>query len=50
MYIQRKDQYNLETIDEFNTYKEASAMLKEYQLSDTSAQYYLSARACKGWQ
>ena len=40
-YIQRKDtQFNtLETVDEFSTYKEAHAMVKEYRLSDPYANY-----------
>jgi hypothetical protein len=48
-YIQRKGNEYLETIDEFETRKEAIAMLKEYRLSDTSAYYYLSSRACRAW-
>lgn len=48
-YIQRKDRNGLETVDEFDTYKEAKAMLAEYRLSDTSAMYYISSRACKAW-
>jgi len=49
IYIQRKDSYGLETVDELETRKEAREMLKEYQLSDKSASYYLSSRACKAW-
>ena len=49
-YIQRKDQYQLETVDEFETYKEAMEMLAEYRLSDPSAHYYISQRACKDWR
>lgn len=48
-YIQRKDGTMLETIDEFETFKEAIAMVKEYRLSDPSAEYYISSRACKDW-
>ena len=50
-YIQRADpQHNeLETVDQFETFKEALAMLKEYRLSDRSAYYYISQRACKDW-
>ena len=48
-YIQRKDSNGLETVDEFNTRKEAKAMLEEYRLSDWSATYYLSSRPCKAW-
>lgn len=50
VYIQRKDSFGLETVDEFTTHKEARAMLKEYRISDPSAQYYLSSRACKAWR
>jgi hypothetical protein len=48
-YIQRKDSNGLETVDEFTTRKEAKTMLAEYRLSDWSATYYLSSRACKAW-
>jgi len=49
-YIQRKDQYSLETVDQFETRKEAANMLKEYKMSDRTAQFYMSSRACKGWK
>lgn len=49
IYIQRKGDGYLETVDAFETRKEARAMLSEYQLSDYSAVYYLSSRACKAW-
>lgn len=51
-YIQRKDNdtKQLETVDEFETMKEARAMLKEYRLADTGAHYYISSRACKDWR
>ena len=49
IYIQRKSAGYLETVDAFSTIKEAREMLKEYQLSDSSAEYYLSRRACKAW-
>ncbi len=48
-YIQRKTSDGLETVDEFETRKEASAMAKEYRLSDPSARYYVSQRPCKDW-
>lgn len=50
VYIQRKSGADLETIDQFETRKEGRAMLSEYQLSDNSAVYYLSSRACKQWR
>ena len=49
-YIQRKDENGLETVDEFETYKEARAMLAEYRMADTSANYYISTRACRAWK
>ena len=50
VYIQRKGQGYLETVDEFETRKEARAMLTEYQLSDYSAEYYISSRPCNDWK
>lgn len=52
VYIQRRSiNHNyLETVDEFETRKEANAMLREYQLCDYSAHYYLSSRCCKSWR
>lgn len=50
IYIQRKGNGYLETVDEFATRREARAMLAEYQLSDPSGYYYLSSRACKAWR
>ena len=50
-YIQRKDFYgNFETVDQFESHKEAKSMLKEYRLSDQSAYYYISRRSYKDWQ
>jgi len=48
-YIQRKQGKDLETVDEFETFKEAKAMVKEYRMSDPSSVYYISSRACKHW-
>lgn len=51
-FIQRRSiNHNyLETIDEFDTLREAYAMAKEYQLCDYSADYYVSPRCCKAWR
>lgn len=49
IYIQRKGDGYLETVDEFETYKEARKMLAEYQLSDPYGYYYTSRRPCKEW-
>ena len=50
-YIQRKgyDGY-LETVDEFESRKEAVNILKEYRIYDTSAFYYISQKPCRDWQ
>ena len=50
VYIQRKGNGYLETVDSFESRKEAREMKAEYQLSDNSALYYLSSRACKEWR
>ena len=49
VYIQRKGNGYFETVDQFSTRKEARAMLAEYRMSDPTAHFYLSSRACKGW-
>ena len=49
-YIQRKDDYgNLETVDEFESRKEAIKILKEYRLSDQSGYFYISQKPCRDW-
>lgn len=48
-YIQRKGQGYLETVDEFDSRREAQKMLMEYMISDPSAIYYISSRPCKAW-
>lgn len=50
-YIQRRDGQTrqLETVDEFETMKEAKLMLKEYRMIG-DAHYYISSRACKDWR
>jgi len=49
-FINRKDNRQIETIDEFNSSKEAYAMVCEYNLSDPFAQYYVAKHACKAWR
>jgi hypothetical protein len=49
VYIQRKGNGYLETVDQFDSRKEAKAMLSEYRLSDSEGFYYLSNRPCKSW-
>ena len=49
VYIQLKSEFQLETVDEFETRKEAREMLKEYQMAG-GGYYYLSSRPCKDWR
>jgi len=49
LYIQRKSPEGLETVDEFDTRKEAREALKNYQQM-RDAQYYISTRCCKHWK
>ena len=48
-YIQRRGNGYLETVDQFDTLKEARLMLAEYRLADPTAYFYISSRARKGW-
>lgn len=48
-YIQRYGQNYRETVDEFESRREAAAALIEYKLADPSAFYYLSSRPCRAW-
>ena len=49
-YIQRRGDGYLETVDEFETLKEAKLMLAEYRMSDPTAEFYISRRPCKAWR
>jgi hypothetical protein len=49
-YIQRKGHGGLETVDETASLKDAKFLLKEYIMSEPTASYYLSQRACKDWR
>ena len=48
-YINLKGAYR-ETVDEFDTRKEAIAMLCEYRFAYPGLNYYLSTRCCKDWK
>ena len=52
IYIQHisDEDHELETVDEFETRKEADAAIKEYRMSDPLGVYYISSRACKEWR
>ena len=50
LYINIKNDGQVETVDEFETRKEAREMRKEYQLSDSSNIYYISSRCTNDWR
>ena len=50
IYINIKNGNEVETIDQFGTYKEALAMIREYRFSDSYNYYYLSQRSTKEWR
>lgn len=50
-YINIKENGTTNTLDQFETYKEAKAMLKEYRLaSGYYSAAYLSSRSTKEWR
>ena len=49
VYINKKCDNGTETVDEFETRKEAREMLAEYRMSDRASEYYMSQRACRDW-
>lgn len=50
-YIQRRENpRTVETIDEFDTSKEAYDAAREYNLVDQSARHYVSRVPCKAWR
>lgn len=50
IYIQRRGDGYLETVDEFETMKEAKLMLAEYRMSAPTAEFYILRRPCKAWR
>jgi hypothetical protein len=55
IYINRKGQGYLETVDEFpynnkDERKEAARCLREYRFGDPSAYFYFSKRCTKEWR
>lgn len=48
-YIQRRTGKQLETIDEYETRKEATDACREYNLVDKFAYHYVSRRACNSY-
>jgi len=49
LYINIRNNNEVETVDQFTTRKEANAMCKEYNLSDSYNNYYVSQRSTKEW-
>ena len=49
-YINMKGSYGIETIDQFETMKEAKKMVYEYNLSDSYNYYYISSRSTKQYR
>ena len=49
-YINTKEYGYVETVDEFETIKEARKMLKEYRMASPGMNYYLSQRSTKTWK
>jgi len=49
-YINIKTNGSVETVDEFETAKEARAMRIEYQMGDSTNLYYLSKKCTLDWK
>lgn len=49
-YINIKNNSEVETVDQFDTRKEAIQMLKEYRLGDPYNSYYISQRCTNDWR
>jgi len=50
VYINSKKSGRVETIDQFDTYREAREMLKEYRMCFHWGNYYLSSRSTREWR
>lgn len=49
-YINIRNNGQVETVDQFDTKKEADEMVKEYNISDSANFYYISTRTNKEWR
>jgi len=49
-YINMKNNGVVETVDEFETYKEAKEMLQEYLMAFHGGNVYISQRCTKDWK
>jgi len=50
VFVNTKAGGAVETVDSFETRREAREMLREYQMSAPGMGYYLSTRATKDWR
>jgi hypothetical protein len=52
VYIQRKGDGYLETVDEIEVTRSSQVfeLLREYRMSDPTADYYSSQRPCNDWR
>ena len=49
-YVNIKVEGVVETVDQFETYREARKVCKEYNFSDSTQTYYTSSRSTKEWR
>ena len=50
IYINRLGDGQRETVAQYETRKEARKDVREYRLSDPSANYYISSKPCNHWK
>lgn len=50
VYINQKENGEVETVDEFDTMREATEMLKEYQMAFHYCDIYISSRCTRWWK
>ena len=49
-YINYKGGEGKETVDEFDSPKEAREAIKHYRQSDPAGEYWLSSKCCSNWK
>jgi hypothetical protein len=50
VYINRKGDGQTETVDHFDTMREAKAAIIDYRAADSVGVFWISSRACKQWR
>lgn len=50
IYINRIGNGYRETVDEFDSRREARKMVSEYTFGDPAGRYYVSTRCCANWK